>query len=254
MKQIRKNIFETNSSSVHTLSYCEDKKDYNQDQLLEVSSFYRWEKYLEISTDVLTSTKVLNVYLGGYYNRSNDLLCIKNFNDKIVYINSVLSFWETDIIDHSYAIYENDPKILFQFLKDLTIFKNLFNDIIKKTYNVGAINIISNDLKDIDYGEVTCERGKTCDDESLKRLFFPYTQQKYNPSLDDFEFNNHVRYNESQLKSFLEWILFDEKYAFIIYSDESDSFNKLSNICEIDNIEIDSNNVIRAIPTTKNNN
>lgn len=77
MKQIRKNVFETNSSSTHTLAICteDEYKDWKDGKLL----FNKWnETFVKNSINITKQDKVeaeerYNTYKGKYYKDWSEL-------------------------------------------------------------------------------------------------------------------------------------------------------------------------------------
>lgn len=77
MKQIRKNVFETNSSSTHTLAICteDEYKDWKDGKLL----FNKWnETFIKNSINITKQDKVeaeerYNTYKGKYYKDWSEL-------------------------------------------------------------------------------------------------------------------------------------------------------------------------------------
>lgn len=63
IKQLRQGVFETNSSSTHVLSYCESKREADENSIIpDLETKAQWEEELERFRDILLDDEINTVF------------------------------------------------------------------------------------------------------------------------------------------------------------------------------------------------
>lgn len=184
MKQIRYSIFETNSSSTHTISICRiplPKKDipYNQHIILKLNKF--------LNEDINESEEVLyKTQLGKLEFIINILVCF--------------------IIDHVNIININDDTNLYEYKYDN---KDKYIETYDDLININCFDWVREVVFDI-------TRSTFDIDEDCIGQIFPFIENNYNYiHLDDPTiiklFKDIEKKNEEDFKMIIRTIIFDEK-------------------------------------------